>query len=164
MIPMCVAEGMGITSWGSLGGGNFKSEESRKRNEGRKSQASETDVTISLALETIASRKNTAITSIALAYVMHKTPYVFPVVGGRRIEHLKGNIEALTIELSPEDVEEIESAVPFDLGFPHNFLWGGNQLPKSFQDTWLLSTAGTFDHVENTKVCPHGCPRSVPWS
>ncbi|OAA32438.1 norsolorinic acid reductase [Moelleriella libera RCEF 2490] len=153
VIPMCVAEGMGITSWGSLGGGNFKSEESRKGNEGRKSQASETDVTISLALETIASRKNTAITSIALAYVMHKTPYVFPVVGGRRIEHLKGNIEALTIELSPEDVEEIESAVPFDLGFPHNFLWGGNQLPKSFQDTWLLSTAGTFDHVENTKVC-----------
>lgn len=31
-----------------------------------------------------------------LAYVMHKTPNVFPIVGGRRIEHLKGNIEALS--------------------------------------------------------------------
>ncbi len=33
IIPMCQAEGMGIAPWGSLGGGNFKSEEARK--EGR---------------------------------------------------------------------------------------------------------------------------------
>jgi aryl-alcohol dehydrogenase-like predicted oxidoreductase len=37
---------------------------------------------ISAALEVIANRKSTAITSIALAYVIHKTPYVFPSLAG----------------------------------------------------------------------------------
>lgn len=149
---MCKAEGMGIAPWGSLGGGNFKSEEARRSNEGRKSEASDADVKVSLALEAIAHRKNTAITSIALAYVMQKTPYVFPIVGGRKVEHLKANIEALTIELSDQDIQEIEAAVPFDLGFPHSFLWG-KQLPtESLQDIWLLSTAGSFDHIAEAKV------------
>lgn len=143
---------MAITPWGSLGGGNFKTEEARTSNEGRKSEISDADVKTSQALEAIAVRKNTAITSIALAYVMHKTPYVFPVIGGRKVEHLKGNIEALTIELTDEEVQEIESAVPFDLGFPHNFLWG-QQVPNPLQNIWLLSTAGNFDHVEDAKVC-----------
>ncbi|KAG5938842.1 hypothetical protein E4U60_001168 [Claviceps pazoutovae] len=151
IIPMCKAEGMGITPWGALGGGNFKSEDARRLNEGRKSEASTADIKISRALEAIAHRRKTAITSIALAYVMQKTPYVFPVVGGRKVEHLKANVEALTIELSNQEVHDIEAAVPFDLGFPHNFLWG-KQLPKeSLQDTWLLSTAGSFDHVAEVK-------------
>ena len=55
---------------------------------------------------------------------MHKAPYVFPIVGGRKIEHLKGNIEALSLELSNEEIDDIESAVPFDVGFPMNMLFG----------------------------------------
>jgi hypothetical protein len=55
---------------------------------------------------------------------MHKAPYVFPIVGGRKIEHLKGNIEALSLELSDEEIDDIESAVPFDTGFPMNMLFG----------------------------------------
>jgi hypothetical protein len=153
-----MSEGMAITSWGSLGGGNYKTEEDRRLNEGRKSEISDVDIKTSQALEKIAHRKSTAITSIALAYVMHKIPYVFPVIGGRKVEHLKGNIEALTIELTDEEVEEIESAVPFDLGFPHNFLWG-KQVPNPLQDVWLLSTAGVFDHVQDAKVCI--CPSTL---
>ena len=55
---------------------------------------------------------------------MHKAPYVYPIVGGRKIEHLKGNIEALSLELSNEEIDDIESAVPFDIGFPMNMLFG----------------------------------------
>lgn len=29
---------------------------------------------------------------------MQKTPYVSPLVGGREIEHLKGNIEGLSLK------------------------------------------------------------------
>ena len=70
-------------------------------------------------LETIAKKKKTAITSVALAYVMHKAPYVFPSMGGRNIEHLKGNIDALSLELSDEEIEEIGNAAPLILGFPY---------------------------------------------
>lgn len=55
---------------------------------------------------------------------MHKAPYVYPIVGGRKLEHLKGNIEALKLTLTDEEIDEIERAAPFDVGFPMNFLFG----------------------------------------
>ncbi len=59
---------------------------------------------------------------VAIAYVMQKTPYVFPVIGGRKVEHLKANIEALDITLTEENIAFLESARPFDLGFPSNMI------------------------------------------
>ena len=56
---------------------------------------------------------------MAIAYVMQKTPFVFPIVGGRKVEQLHGNIEALDISLTPEQIKEIEDTLPFDHGFPH---------------------------------------------
>lgn len=55
---------------------------------------------------------------VAIAYVMQKVPYVFPVIGGRKVEHLTSNLAALDIALTPEHYRKIESAVPFDVGFP----------------------------------------------
>ncbi|KAJ4327769.1 hypothetical protein N0V84_001731 [Fusarium piperis] len=146
IIPMCRAEGMGIAPWGALGGGKFKTEEQRRAQEGRKVEASQGEIKTSQVLESIADRKNSLITSVALAYVMHKTPYVFPIVGGRKVEHLRGNIEALTLELTEDDIVEIDSAVEFDPGFPHNFLHRPGQGIGN-QDVWLLKMGGTFDNV-----------------
>ena len=56
---------------------------------------------------------------VAIAYVMQKTPYVFPVIGGRKVEHLMANLEALEISLSDEHIKYLESVVPFDPGFPN---------------------------------------------
>ncbi|KAJ9634657.1 hypothetical protein H2199_008942 [Coniosporium tulheliwenetii] len=126
ILPMCQAEGMGLAPWGPLGSGRFKSKEQRERDgdEGRKVPTYEKYEKVTEKLEAIAKKKGTSITSVALAYVMHKAPYVFPIVGGRKIEHLKGNIEALSLELSDEEIDDIESAVPFDVGFPMNMLFG----------------------------------------
>ncbi|KAK0636880.1 norsolorinic acid reductase [Bombardia bombarda] len=147
IIPMCRDEGMGIAPWGALGGGSFKTEEQRKAGAGRKNPPSEAQIKTSQALEVIAKRKDTIITSVALAYVMHKAPYVFPIVGGRNTDHLKGNIEALKLRLSEEDIAEIDGAVPFDLGFPHNFMYLGEKPPANPADVWLLGMAGTYDYV-----------------
>jgi len=145
---MCIAEGMGLAPWGALGGGAFKSEEQRKTGEGRSRPPSEAAVKISGVLEKLAKGKGTEITSIALAYVMQKTPYVFPIVGGRKIGHLKGNIEALSLELSEEDIKEIEGAVPFDIGFPMNAF---GDRPEAL---WLMNMAGRFDYVQSSKALP----------
>ena len=51
---------------------------------------------------------------------MHKALYVFPVVGGQKIEHLMQNIEAVNIALSSAQIEYLEGIVPFEAGFPHN--------------------------------------------
>ena len=55
---------------------------------------------------------------VAIAYLLHKTPYVFYIVGGRKVEHLKQNIQALDISLSPEQIHRMDDAKPIDLGFP----------------------------------------------
>jgi hypothetical protein len=143
---------MGLAPWGALGAGHFKTDEQRKSQEGRKfGEASEAAIKISKVLEKIGNAKGVQLTSVALAYVMQKTPYVFPIVGGRKIEHLKGNIEGLTIQLSAEDIKEIEDANEFDIGFPLGFL-GGPGGVKSPSDIWLTNMAGHQQHVAAPQV------------
>jgi aryl-alcohol dehydrogenase-like predicted oxidoreductase len=67
---------------------------------------------------------------VAIAYVMHKAPYVFPILGVRKVEQLKSNIEALDIALSAEQIKYLESIFPFDRGFPTNFFVRGNAFPS----------------------------------
>lgn len=151
IIAMTKAEGMSLAPWGALGGGKFKTEEQRQRKSiGRAGDITETEIRVSRALESVAIRRNTIITSVAQAYVMHKAPYVFPIIGTRTKEHLKANIEALTLILDDEDIREIESAVPFELGFPSSFLYGP-QLPDHPGKVWVLNMGGTTDYVNEPK-------------
>jgi aryl-alcohol dehydrogenase-like predicted oxidoreductase len=161
IIPMCKDEGMGLLPYGTLGQGRFQTEaafkEREQNNPGRKSKPRQVEKVVSKILEDIASAKNTQITSIAMAYVLHKTPYVFPLVGGRKVEHIKGNIDALNIALSDEDIAKIDSAYYFDPGFPHTFLSGSlfgedtPEVPHGAKDVWLTNIMGTFDYVEEPK-------------
>lgn len=158
IIHMARDEGMALAPWGTLGGGAFKTEEQRRAQQGRRVEASANDIAVSRALEAVAARKNTLLTSVALAYVMHKTPYVFPIIGGRTVEHLRGNIEALKLHLSDEDIAEIEAAIPFDIGFPNSFLWGpasgsghGDSKGQHPQNVWLMNVGGHYDLVSLTK-------------
>lgn len=59
---------------------------------------------------------------VAIAYVMQKTPFVFPIIGGRKVEQLDDNIEALSVALSEEQVKYLESILPFNPGFPNTMV------------------------------------------
>jgi aryl-alcohol dehydrogenase-like predicted oxidoreductase len=162
IIHMARDEGMGLAPWGALGGGAFKNAEQRKAAEGRQVKPTEKQIKISDALETVAKRKNTIITSVALAYVMHKTPYVFPIVGGRTVDHLKQNIEALNLDLTDKDLDEIDSAWEFDPGFPSSMLQAEHNIRKP-NDIWLLGMGGTYDYVELPKVRSHWCTPHIAY-
>ena len=161
IIPMTRDEGMGLCPWGVLGQGRFQTEQSFKErgedNPGRKSKVTDHDKKISRVLQTMAEEKGTKITSVALAYVIHKTPYVFPVIGCREVEHLQDNIEALGIHLEEDDIRQIEGAYTFDPGFPHTFLSGTQfgdgpqRAPEGPGDVWLTKLLGNFDWVEGPK-------------
>lgn len=47
---------------------------------------------------------------------------MFPIIGGRKVEHLQDNIEALTISLSKDQMDYLDSLKPFDKGYPLNIL------------------------------------------
>lgn len=131
IIPMARHYGMALAPWDVLGGGKFQTqkqlEERKKNKEGLRSMMggdqTDTEAKISATLEKVAEEiGDVSITAVALAYVMQKTINVFPIVGGRKVEHLKDNIKALSIHLSDKQIEALESVIPFEPGFPHNFV------------------------------------------
>ena len=77
---------------------------------------------MSEALTKVASEHGiTSPTAIALAWVMSKAPRVFPIVGGRKIEHLHDNIKALSIKLTDAQIQYLESMRPFADEYPLSF-------------------------------------------
>ncbi|KAJ8075352.1 putative aryl-alcohol dehydrogenase aad14 [Marasmius tenuissimus] len=153
IIPMARSFGMALAPWGVLGGGKLRTdaeEEQRKQSgeEGRKVLTdwlrNPDEVKMSHALEKVAKEvgvKN--ITSVAIAYVMQKTAYVFPIIGGRKVEQLEQNMEALDINLTPEQIEFLESQIPLDLGFPMSLFGTGNE-PNG---TFTMRLAGNFQGI-----------------
>ena len=61
-------------------------------------------------LETIAQRKKATPAQIALAWVLGRKPWIVPIPGTTKLHRLEENLAAVSIELSPEDLREIESA------------------------------------------------------
>jgi aryl-alcohol dehydrogenase-like predicted oxidoreductase len=61
-------------------------------------------------LEAIAQRKNATAAQIALAWVLAQKPWMVPIPGTTKLHRLRENIAAASIQLSAEDLREIESA------------------------------------------------------
>jgi aryl-alcohol dehydrogenase-like predicted oxidoreductase len=61
-------------------------------------------------LNTIAQRKRATPAQIALAWVLARKPWIVPIPGTTKLSWLQENVAAAPIELSEEDLREIESA------------------------------------------------------
>ena len=61
-------------------------------------------------LRRISERKNVTPAQIALAWLLAQKPWIVPIPGTRKHERLEENIEAAGVELTSEDLLEIESA------------------------------------------------------
>jgi aryl-alcohol dehydrogenase-like predicted oxidoreductase len=58
----------------------------------------------------IAQRKRASPAQIALAWLLAQKPWIVPIPGTRRLARLDENLGATTIELTPDDLREIERA------------------------------------------------------
>ncbi|KAK0185361.1 Aldo/keto reductase [Armillaria mellea] len=137
IIPMAREFGMALAPWDVLAAGRFRTDEDeqKRRETGEKGRTisrpnwerNEIEVKMSKALEVVAAEVGVVgnLTAVAIAYVMQKTPYVFPIIGGRKVEHLKANIQALDIRLTEKQIEYLESVIPFDPGFPSSMIGDG---------------------------------------
>jgi aryl-alcohol dehydrogenase-like predicted oxidoreductase len=61
-------------------------------------------------LGSIAQRKNATPAQIALAWLLAQQPWIVPIPGTRKLERLDENIGALAVDLTPDDLRDIESA------------------------------------------------------
>jgi aryl-alcohol dehydrogenase-like predicted oxidoreductase len=88
-----------------LGSGDFRSTLPRFTPEARKANKAFVDL-----LGAIAKGKNAAPAQIALAWLLAQKPWIVPIPGTTKLSRLEENIGALAIELTAEDLREIDTA------------------------------------------------------
>src|SRR5207244_13429791 len=61
-------------------------------------------------LRKIAERKKATPAQIALAWLLAQKPWIVPIPGTTKLARLEENIGAATVELTPEDLRQLETA------------------------------------------------------
>ncbi|KAF4612973.1 hypothetical protein D9613_010911 [Agrocybe pediades] len=162
VIPMARNEGLAIAPWGVLAGGKIRTdaEEERRRQTGEKGRTifdpswerNDREKAVCKVLEKVAADIGAKhITSVAIAYLMHKAPFVFPIVGGRKPEQLLANVEALEITLTPEHIKELESVATFNQGSLATFYGDGTSTPFLLQTEAHVATQPLLQPVQPIK-------------
>ena len=88
-----------------LGSGDFRSTLPRFSPEARKANKAIVDL-----LGAIAKRKNATPAQIALAWLLAQKPWIVPIPGTTKLSRLEENIGAVAIELTADDLREIDAA------------------------------------------------------
>jgi pyridoxine 4-dehydrogenase len=61
-------------------------------------------------LAEIAERHGSSPAQLALAWLLHRSPVMLPIPGTKSVDHLEDNVAAAAIELSDDEVRELEEA------------------------------------------------------
>ncbi|BCL80039.1 oxidoreductase [Ktedonobacteria bacterium brp13] len=59
-------------------------------------------------LDTIAKKNNATPSSVALAWILKRSPVMLPIPGTSKVKHLEENMAAVTISLSDEEFKELD--------------------------------------------------------
>jgi len=62
-------------------------------------------------LTKIGEQKGATPAQIALAWLLAQKPWIVPIPGSRKLEGLEENVGAVAVELRPDDLREIKSAI-----------------------------------------------------
>ena len=85
--------------------GDFRNSLPRYTPEARKANQTVVDL-----LRSVAAKKKTTPAQIALAWLLAQKPWIVPIPGTRKLERLQENIGAVGVELTRDDLREIDAA------------------------------------------------------
>lgn len=90
VLEYCISENIAFIPWFPIGGGMVQLEEK---------------------LQSIATRKQVTMHQLALAWLLHRADNILLIPGTSSVAHLEENIKAAAIELTAEDMKELNSLV-----------------------------------------------------
>ena len=116
MMPLCIAERIGVLPWSPLARGRLTRDwdEGSNRLEtdevGKRLYTAtlETDRRVFDRVTEIAQRRAVPRAQIALAWVLQKPFVTAPIVGASKPHHLDDAVAALSLQLTPEEVSALE--------------------------------------------------------
>ena len=120
MIPLCVDQGIGLIPWSPLARGFFAG--NRKRGGGGETVRSNSDpfgntlyfrdedFVVADCVAEVAKARGVTGSQVALAWILSKPYVTSPIIGATRMDHLEQAIAALDIQLSEEEIKQLEGA------------------------------------------------------
>ena len=120
VLPVCEELGIGFVPFSPLGRGvltgkidentTFDSSDFRNIVPRFTPEARKANQALVELLQTIAARKNATAAQLALAWLLAQKPWIVPIPGTTKLHRLEENIGAVDVELTPEDLREINDA------------------------------------------------------
>jgi aryl-alcohol dehydrogenase-like predicted oxidoreductase len=132
-VPICRQFGLGILPWGPLASGFLSGKYAKNRQppsggrlERWKDRLGEFDNDRSWrvldAVVAMAREKGTSPSAVSLAWLLAKPMVTSVIIGARSIEQLEDNLKAADLKLSAEDVQRLDDASAFEMGYPYKFI------------------------------------------
>jgi 1-deoxyxylulose-5-phosphate synthase len=136
MNALCIDQGVGLIPWSPLARGFLAGNRSAADKAGDTVRARsdefakdmyfrESDFEVLGAVEKIARQRGVTPSQVACAWILQAPGVSAPIVGATKLKHLKESIEAVSINLSAEEVSELEK--PYT---PHPILGHAQPSPK----------------------------------
>lgn len=120
VLPVCEELGIGFVPWGPLGTGfltgkidantKFDSTDLRSTFPRFTPEAMKANLAFVDMLRAFAVRKMATPAQIALAWLLAQKPWIVPIPGINKLEHLKENLASVDVALTFEDLREIDGA------------------------------------------------------
>lgn len=120
-LALCEELGIGFVAWGPLGQGFLTGKITRDMKFDDPSdlrstfprftkEALEANFAVVDFLKDLAARKGATPAQIALAWLLAQKPFIVPIPGATKLEHLDDNLSAAELQLSADDLREIDDA------------------------------------------------------
>lgn len=111
MLPYCRYQGIAVTAFSPLARG-WLSGSDRVRSQTdvhfSKMYGDVLDREICAAVEAIAKERSTTMAAVALAWICAKEDICCPIIGASSVSQVETNVEALDLELTPEDIKTLD--------------------------------------------------------
>ncbi|KAF6256440.1 oxidoreductase B [Scenedesmus sp. NREL 46B-D3] len=124
IIPVCRELGIGIVAYSPLGRGfltgaitkpeDLPADDWRLKMPRFQGEAFQKNLELVSAVKAIAGRKGVSPGQLALAWVHAQGEDVFTIPGTKRVKYLEENVGALTVQLTADELKELEAALPAD--------------------------------------------------
>jgi aryl-alcohol dehydrogenase-like predicted oxidoreductase len=118
MLPLCLAEGVGVMPWSPLARGRLarasEDQQSSKRMQTDEygktlyTSAVEADRRVVDRVGEVAAARGVPRAQVALAWLLSRPAVTSPIVGATRLDHLQDAVAALAVKLSAEEVAALE--------------------------------------------------------
>ena len=119
MIPLCLAEGIGVIPWSPLARGRAARprretearQTARARNDpvGDRVYANGVDWAIVDAIERVAQARGVSMAEVGLAWLLSRPGVTAPIVGATRLEQLEAALRAMELRLNPEELAALDA-------------------------------------------------------